>query len=210
MGLVIMGETGPRIAADGAMQEVRLGRTGELVTTDAHGRVHEAAVRGAVFAATTAVAGVAPGTALSTTPPMALWNPPNSGVVLSVLRTRLGFVSGTLGAGTVVYAAVSSQQTVPATGTELVPSPTNLSAKKASGRAFQGSTVASTPTILLPAFVLGTTPTTPAAAATVDDVAGEIVVSPGTCLVMQGVAAAGTTPLVLFGLTWEEILVTPV
>lgn len=205
MGMKVEGQVGPRTVADGANTELRQGRTGALVVSDGHGRYREPTSRGLVFIASTAVAGVAPGTTLSTAPPMALWNPPGSGVNLSVARTSLGFVSGTLGAGTIAYAVVSAQTTVPTGGTELTPASTNLSSIRSRGRAFQGSTFASSPTILAPAFVIGTTPTTPVLAPATDDLGGLFEVTPGTALVLQGVAAAGTTPLVLFGIVWEEI-----
>jgi len=208
---IIEGQVGPRIVSDGAETEVRLGRMGCVVTTDAHGRYTENTTRGYVYSASTAVAGVAPGTALSTTPPLALWNSPGSQVNLCVLWSQLGYVSGTIGAGTVVYAYVLQQTTTPTTGTELATVCNNLSAARSRGRVFQGSTLASTPLILYPAHTLQPTlATAPAAggfapaAVSKDEVAGGIVVPPGAVLVMQGVAAAGTAPLVLMGMAWEE------
>jgi hypothetical protein len=50
---------------------------------------------------------------------------------------------------------------------------------------------------------VGTTPTSPYNE--MDIVDGGIVVAQNTCLVMQGLAGAGTSPLVLFAMTWEEI-----
>jgi hypothetical protein len=194
-------------AADGTFVMPRASRTGGRVVTNTNGFYNESASRGNIFAVSTAVAGVAPGTALSTTPPMAIWNPVNSGKNLSVLKTTLGLVSGTLGGGSLVYAVVPVQPAAPTTGTELVPQSTLLGFPKGVGRAFQGSTVAATPAILRPAFVLGafvnTAATPPAIAQDILD--GEIVIPPGSALVIQGVAAAGTTPLVLIGVTWEEI-----
>jgi hypothetical protein len=167
----------------------------------------EMSKQGEVFIVSTPVAGVAPGTALSTTPPMCLWNPPNSGVRGIVLASSLGYVSGTLGAGSVVYARVASQQTKPSTGTELFPVCTNMSDARGAITAHQGSTVSATPTILRAAYILGaglaTTAELPKAPAK-DEIAGEFIIEPGTCFVMQGVAAAGTSPLVLIGVTWHE------
>jgi hypothetical protein len=48
------------------------------------------------------------------------------------------------------------------------------------------------------------TAATPPAPA-VDNVDGEIVVPPGSALVIQGIAAAGTSPLVLIGVVYEEL-----
>lgn len=212
MGLKINGQVGPRIIADGAENEIRLDRSGAQVVTNAHGRYAEASLRSVVYGAATAAAGVAPGVALSTAPPFCLWNPFGSGVVLSLLRTSMGYVSGTLGAGTIVYAFVPSQTTAPTGGTELTAFATNVSAARPRARAYQGSTVVAAGTIAGPAFCLQPTlATAPAAggfvplAPAIDDVAGLWTVQPGSALVLQGVAAAGTSPLVLFGAIWEEI-----
>lgn len=203
------GLVGPQIGADGSRQQYRQGKTGSLVTTDAHGRYHEASSRGALLIASTAVGGVAPGTALGTTPPMALWNPTGSGIILSIVRVVLGYVSGTLGAGSMVHAQVPAgvQPAAPTSGTELVPVPGSLNTSKGIARAFQGSTVAATPTIVRPSFIIGAALASSVAfpALAVDEVAGEIIVPPGAAWVFQGVAAAGTSPLVMIGVTYEEI-----
>jgi hypothetical protein len=39
----------------------------------------------------------------------------------------------------------------------------------------------------------------------VDDIDGAIVIGPGCSLTMTGTTAAGTSPLVVFGITWEEV-----
>jgi hypothetical protein len=212
MGLKINGQVGPRVIADGAETEIRLDRSGAQVVTAAHGRYAEASMRSVVYGAATAAAGVAPGTALSTTPPFSLWNPTGSGVVLSVLRTSMGYVSGTLGAGTIVYGFVPAQTTLPSGGSELTTFATNISAARARGRVLQGSTHVAAGTIAGPAFCIQPTlATAPAAggfvplAPAIDDVAGLWTVQPGSALILQGVAAAGTSPLVSFGCMWEEI-----
>jgi hypothetical protein len=197
---------GPQIASDGVITTQRGARTGEACITFAHSYYQEPASRAGINEACTAVAGVAPGTALSTTPPFALWNPPNSGVNLYILKTSLGYVSGTLGAGSLLYAQVTLQTTVPSTGTELVPVNTNLGRARGQGRAFQGSTLASTPTIIraaftLGAFVGGANPPVPVA----DVIDGAFCVPPGAVFCMQGLAGAGTSPLVILGCAWEEI-----
>lgn len=198
---------GPRVLADGTAGG-RAGTTGEIVVGHAHGRYAEASCRGNVILGSTAAAGVAPGTALSTTPPLCLWNPLNSTVMLSVLKASLGYVSGTLGAGTIVYAYVTGQTAVPTGGTELQPNNGLVSPIAGAGRLFQGSTVSATPTIL---YGTGWSLTALAAASAVtpallqDEPSGLLCVPPATALVLQGIAAAGTSPLVIFGLAWEEI-----
>jgi len=193
--------------ADGVLTTFRADKTGAGVVTMAHGGYTEAAVRGTIMEVANAVAGIAPGTVLAVAPPIALWNPPSSGKNLSILKASMGYVSGTLGGGSVLLAAVLSQTTVPTTGTELVPLCSMLGMPRGVGRAFAGSTFVSVPQIIRPIFTMGafllTTPVQPCD--TVDVLDGSIVVPPGVAICMQAIAAAGTSPLVCFGFTWEEI-----
>lgn len=202
------GKVGPQVAGAGSPVTFRAGAAAEMIVGDAHGRMYEATVRGGIYVGSNAVAGVAPGTALSTTPPLYLWNPPNSGKNLVVLKTSIGYVSGTLGAGFIAYGQVAAQTALPTGGTALTPQST-LIGGNASGVAKlgTGSTVANTPTILRPAgyslgAFLATTAIIPPPL--VEEVAGEFVIIPGGCFIMQEIGAGGTSPLVVFGLTWEE------
>lgn len=196
-------------AADGSKLPVRSTKEGAIVFADVGPRYSESTSRDQIFTACTAVAGVAPGTALSTTPPLVLYNPVGSGKNLEIIRSSCGYVSGTLGAGTLVYAGPSTAQpNAPTGGTSLVVvcgrlgGADNLSVALAT----QGSTLAAAPRILRPAFVLGgalaSTAAFPVDAS--DRVMGEYVVAPGNFIALQGIAAAGTTPLVLLGIAWRE------
>lgn len=196
---------------DGAPDVVRTGKTGELVVGQAHASFYEQTSRSVAFTVGTAVAGVAPGTALSTTPPLAIWNPPGSGVYLAINRVAVGYVSGTLGAGHLVYAQVA-QSTVPTSGTELVPVCTMVgNFLRSPIRAFQGSTVSATPTIIrssglnLAAFAGAADSLKPPSQDRVD---GEIVLAPGNCFVVQGNTAAGTSPLVTLSAYFEVVNIT--
>jgi hypothetical protein len=200
-------KVGPILAGDSTTNPIRGERTGGLCVTQLHGAFTESARYGNMMVGSNAVAGVAPGTALSAAPPLALWNPPSSGKKLTLLKTMMGYVSGTLGAGSVLLAAVLSQVTVPTTGTELTPVCTDLGMPRGVGRLFTGSTFVSVPQILYPMFQFG------AALATsvyqisdcINVVDGSVVLEPGTAICLQGVAAAGTSPLVIFGMKWEEL-----
>lgn len=202
-------KAGLNTMADGAVSTARASRTGCQVITNGHGSFTEAASRGMIMEACNAVAGVAPGTALSTTPPLTLWNPPSSGKNLAILKSYMGFISGTLGAGSLVYAVVPSQVTVPSGGAELTPQCSNIGFPRGVGRVFSGSTLSAVPTIMRPAFILGafvnTTAVPPDPA--LDLVDGAIVIPPGAALCLQGIAAAGTSPLVLLSLIYEEFAV---
>lgn len=198
---------GYRKVADGAIVTLRGDRTGALLTTDAHTNYVDPVGRGAVMVVSNAVAGVAPGTAFSTTPPLALWNPPSSGKNLAIFKTALGYVSGTLGAGTICYGIMASQTTVPTTGTELVPNNALIGFPRGVGRAFTGSTWSAAPTIYRPAYTLGAFLATTASVQSplVDIIDGGIILTPGTGFAMQGIAAAGTSPLVIMSIAWEEL-----
>ncbi|MBV5274456.1 MAG: hypothetical protein JZU52_12705 [Lamprocystis purpurea] len=199
--------TGVVTRGDGAVGGARATRLGALVTAKGQGDFTEAALRARMFDLVTPVAGVAPGTVLSTTPPLTLWNPPSSGTLVAVLKSYLGYISGTLGGGSVVYAVVPAQMTVPTTGTELVPQCSLVGAPRGVARGFTGSTLVAIPTLLRPAYVLGAFAAATAVAPdpALDLVHGAIVLPPGTCLCLQGVAAAGTTPLMLLSLAYEEL-----
>lgn len=195
------GRAGQSLVTDGARELVRLTRSRALAVADAHGRWVEPVLRGNVF--TAMVAAVAPGTALGTAPPLALWNPPGSGKILAPIWLDVGFVSGTLGAGH-LCAAWAAQSAAPSGGSELVVTNNLLAATKGSGRAWSGSTV--TTGIQLGSLVtLGTTPTTPNLQPCTLELAGRYLVQPGTYLAFQGIAATGTSPLVSLGLSWEEL-----
>lgn len=204
-----LAKVGPQSVADGANTELRSSNDKSLVVVEGHGSLVEPTRRsgnglGGVYTASTGVAGVAPGTVLSTTPPFILYNPPGSKKIVAVLRTFLGYVSGTLGAGSVLYAVSTTlQAAAPTGGTTLNPINNLLGNRPGAAQAFQGATLAAVPTIFRPAFIIGGTPATPTR---IDDqVDGAIMLLEGAALSLQEIGAAGTAPLVLFGITWEEL-----
>lgn len=205
----VQGLVGPQSKADGTFAPARLDKTAALVVQNAHGKYHEAAARGKLFIASIGVAGVAPGTALSTSPALTLWNPSNSGILVSIKQVFVGYVSGTLGAGMLVHAQNASQVAAPTGGTELTVLAAILNSTKGSARAFTGSTISATSTLVRASMAMGaalaTTATFPSI--TMDEVDGAIVVPAGVAWCYQGVAAAGTSPLLTFSVVYEEIAV---
>jgi len=153
---------------------------------------------GNVFTAMTG--SVAPGTALSTAPPLALHNPLTSQFDLIILELVYGFVSGTIGAGHLQF-AYAAQPAAPTGGAALTARPVEIGRVLTStGKAYQGSTIA-TPTALRPALQLGSS----ANSAISECVNPAIKILPGRVLSVEGVAAAGTTPLIVLAITWLEI-----
>jgi hypothetical protein len=202
------GQVGGAVAtADGGYAAFRMDKTRALVQQNAHGWYHEAAARGNLFIASIGAAGVAPGTALSTSPAFTLWNPSNSGVLVSILQVFVGYVSGTLGAGSFVHAQNASQVAAPTGGTELTPVCALLNNTRGSARAFTGSTISATSTLLRPSISVGAALASSVAFPSVayDEVGGGIVIPAGVAYCYQGIAAGGSTPLVMIGCIYEEI-----
>jgi hypothetical protein len=209
---------GPMFLGDGNTPTTgRQGTTGEAIVGHAHGAYHEAASRGVLFSAQEVGSGSAPGTSLGTTACLSLYNPPNSGKKLSIIRVSLGYISGTLGAGTLfhcvnTFGAAVTAVAAPTSGTLLVNymrkigGQPMLAAGAAVGVARVGSTV-TTPTTLEAFCSFGASLASTAVAPWIirDEVKGSIVIDPGFCYQLQAVAAGGSTPLVSPGVVWEEI-----
>lgn len=163
------------------------------------------AAAGKVFSAETAVTGVAPGTAIGTTGAFTLYNQPLSGVDLVIIEARMGYVSGTLGAGVVNYLYNAPGVTAP-TGTAIVIQNARIGGSTSvAALAFTTSTIVA-PTLLRPfcslQASLATSVTQPWQV--LDKVNGGIIVPPGGQLHLHATAAAGTTPLVVFYMQWSE------
>jgi hypothetical protein len=190
------------------MGPARAGKTGELVIGQAHGDLYEAASRGNVWSACTAVSGVAPGTALGTTSAFYLHNPLNSGKNLVILSASMGYLSGTLGAGSTYLTTHSGVAVANPTGTAITPINGLLAGGSVSGvgKAFTTATVI-TQIALRPLLSFGPMLATSVFQPTPCNfrLDGEFIVAPGYGIGLHSIATAGTTPLVLFGMSWEEV-----
>jgi hypothetical protein len=177
-----------------------------LATMPAHPEYYDTVMRGNTYTAGTAATGVAPGTAIGTTSAFTLYNPIGSGVNLVVLQTTLSFISGTLGAGTVHYVVNNNPAAAAVTGTAITPVNNMLGGAVGMGKAFTTATLPASPTILRPFMSLTaiTTSTAVQLYQCIEDVRGSIIVTSGCALSLEATAASGTSPLVCFGMTWEE------
>ena len=203
----VKGIVGPSPATDGSPVELRFSNARELIVAQAHGKYAEAVKRGNVYVGGTAASGVAPGTAIGTTAGFSLHNPLGSKVGLSVLRATMGYVSGTMGAGVIHWLANVNTQLALPTGTAITLYNAAIGARSApTGLAFTTATIA-TPLVLRPFASIGASLATTAVQPwqIVEDVDGEFLVLPGGTLSLHATAAAGTTPLVVYGITIEEI-----
>jgi hypothetical protein len=201
------GKVGSQVAADGTYGGHRLSKTNALIIGQAHGKYYEAASRGKLFIASIGVAGVAPGTALSTAPALIIWNPVGSGLHVAIKQIFVSYISGTLGAGALVHAQNVSQLTAPSGGTELTPVASLLNGTRGSARAFTGSTISATSTIIRASMSMGAGLASTALFPSLvcDEVDGSIVVPAGVAYCYQGIAAAGTSPLLVLSAVYEEI-----
>jgi hypothetical protein len=206
----IVNRVGAVTGADGTSQQSRAGKTGEQIVSQAHGKYYEGASRGNVYSACVpAATGVAPGTALGATAAFALQNPKGSGKRLAIKKVSAGYVSGTLGAGAVFHCANTNPAAAQVTGgTAVTPTNNDLGAANNSVAVCQfNTTLPATPTALYPFCNLGAEVAATAVQpqTVTEDVDGAIVVEPGCCWSLEAVAAAGSSPLMTFGVVWEEV-----
>jgi hypothetical protein len=107
--MLIQGQIGTAIGQDGTNTNLRQARTSELIVSQNHGRYYEAASRGNMFNLTMAaavggvVAGNVVGAAANAATQFAIWNPVGSGFNMSILKTHIGFISGTLVGGPIFH-----------------------------------------------------------------------------------------------------------
>jgi len=197
----VEGQVGPQAVSDGVFTNPRLGKTGELIATQLHGRYLEQSIRGNVYHACTPNTGVAL-TVAGTTAGFALSNPPNSGKLVSLIRVNLGIVSGTFTVGTVMHGV--TVYPLPITGTALTPIPGLVGAGYTPvAKPYTGATLPSAPSPLYP-FCIKNATSTASLNNIVDDIDGRIVLLPGSTWSMY-VIGADTNPVEMIGVSWEEI-----
>jgi hypothetical protein len=220
--MLIQGQIGQTLAADGTQTNLRQGRTGELIATQAHPIYTEQTSRGAVFTLNiaTSAATLSAGNALNAgagpasggTTHMALWNPIGSGVNLSLLRFVSTPISGTPTAGPIYHTvmALGLPTLTASVGTaynNLIggKSPVARYVASAAGTALTGSSVpvvfrTANVTYSGAAFASAGGPT----ATLIEDLGGDVVIPPGYGWV-PCYTGVGTTFLCTFGITWEEV-----
>ena len=204
--LLIAGKAGLQLLGRGVDGFLRLSREAALVVTQGGGSLQEASDQGRLFYGATAKTGVAPGTDIGTTAAFCLANPVDSGVTLVLRKVSIGYVSGTLGAG-FVGACYGGQSFTAVTGTAITPVGGKDGGSSAKGKAFTTATIPATPSLMQPIWNAGAALASTALGLSVSEwePAGGIQIPPGRNFSLQGVAAAGTSPLVVFGAVWEEV-----
>lgn len=201
------GQVGHFYAADGAELKFAMSRNRAIKSALSQARYQDAVLRGNVFCGGTAATGVAPGTAIGTTAAFSLYNPLGSGVNLVVLKATMGYVSGTLGAGVIHWLANTNPKASATTGTAITGVNCLLGKANSVGQALTTATLPASPTVLRPFCSLDASlASSVVGTLRVEDAPdGEFIVAPGCTISLHATAAAGTSPLVVFGCTWEEV-----
>jgi hypothetical protein len=193
--------------SDQTVANLRFSKLQALVNTDAHGRFYEAAIRGKLFYAQTAVTGVAPGTAIGTTAAFAFFMPKGAGVNAVIYQASMAYVSGTLGAGLISWCVNSNLSEAVPTGTAITAKNCFIGGVAPTGTALTTATLATAPSPVRNFCSLGASLATTAVQPwqIYDNVDGALVVPAGGSISLQGTAAGGSSPLVVFSLLWEEV-----
>ena len=197
---------GVQKAGDGGRVVGRAGHTGEVIVSQLHGRYYEQARRGNLF--TSYVATVATSVPATATIGNMVWNPPGSGVYLSMLKWTSQIVA-TSAACTGIVLAGGYQTTTPTTvtaatftGRTLINKTTQV---EGAAKAYSVATV-----ITIPLVVVVLHHNTAAIATTGEDVIagdleGSIVVDEGGFVTMAALGGAAAASAHTSSLMWEEI-----
>ena len=205
MSVKIQSVVGSQNLALGSEATPSMARSGGQLIEDYMPQNFNVSKDGLVFVACTAIAGVAHGTSIGTAPPIYVYNPAGSGKELVILYGQMGYISGTLGAGVVAW--VGSSTSTVSSGTAIVPVKVNgFAATGSVASVATGPTLSAAPTLLRPAWnVSAQLASTAGSAWRVEDKCnGEFILQEGCGIGLQGVATAGTSPLVVFSIGWIE------
>ncbi len=196
---------------DGSAVVARMGKTGEMIIGDVHGEHFEATGRGNVFTGATATAGAAVASlTISTTCAHLLYNPIGSGVNLSMIQASAWYVSGTVGAGVLLYTTNSGVAAIaPTAGTAITSRSALISGGNTAPKGICQTLSTSVPSMvtLRPfATLLAYAGAAIGAAFPLkDQLNGEFVIPPGFFFGIHGITALGTSPVMGFSFTWEEV-----
>lgn len=211
----IESQVGPQIQSDGSQSSIRLGRTGEQIATELHGKYYEQSVRGSVFWATMTAGVIFPAPANTTNNPITLANPAGSGKNISLISFDMEITtinSGAIGTGAYGLYVNSNVVAAAVSGTVLTPiSGTVGSNYLPSAKVFTTSTIPAAPTIFKPygfklvGGVAAAVPITGLPSFHID-FDGTAILSPGASITPQiSVADATSNPTVICSFCWEEL-----
>jgi len=220
--MLLQGQVGPQISADGTQTILRQGRTSELIVSQAHSRYNETAQTGSVYAlslivtATGVAAGNIVNAAAAAATQFALWNPVGSGVNLCLIETGVSVSSATtMPAGPPFHGLIVGSVPTIASTFDSGRGASNARAGSGAPRAKYVNTAAQAGTALTGASApivframelsFNATGFASAGGTYVDEhLDGEIVLPPGTGWLPLW-ASAGTSMLNAYSVVWEEI-----
>jgi hypothetical protein len=207
MPLPVSGQVGPQLVADGVTtQPYRQGRLAEVIVSELNGRYYEQASRGRLFTAHAIVtAPVIYTTAAGTGGPL-VWNPPNSGVNVSILAVSCPITVVTTVAAALGLTGNTGQTSAPTATTAIDSRSSGLIGGQASASTpYRVGTPVNAGGFFLPFAQLHT------GALTVDndsaafvDIGGAIVCPPGAWVSIAASATA-TTTVAQLGMVYAEI-----
>lgn len=193
---------------NGPVSDMALGRQGETLVSELHGRYTRQTTDGFIFHAasgsvTVAAANVSPLAAATGQPIIGLWNPPNSGKNMAILKLGANTLSGTPGGPLVWNFALNQVLTAAANISPVAGFLTQGAASAAkvfANVALAGST--------LEAFLTDAANISAVAAGAVtsvlkEDIGGTLVIPQGGLLCLAAFAV-GTLHIVRASLEWEE------
>lgn len=214
------GRVGIRNLGEGAPGDHRLSRVGSLVTGNGQGFYYESSSRGTVFSAgltawtSTVAAGNIIGAAAAASCQFAVWNPSGSGKNLSLIKFGVYPISGTAPIPCVWHSAMVTAPTIATSVAATygwftcnnVGMATASVARVLASQAGSALTGSSALTIIRAAdlYITAGTAANLQGGKVTEYIDGDIVIPPGTGWVPTW-AAAGTTFLGGYSVTWEEI-----
>ena len=213
MSIQIQAQVGPQVVADGSATIPRLGKTGEQVAVELHGKYAEQTYRGNVFWACMTAGVIFPAPAATANNPMTLYNPAGSGKNLNLISFDMvqTTIAGTPLTGLYGLYVNSNPVAAAVTGTAIVPLPGLIGAGFAPvAKPLSTSTVPVAPTLLLPfgnkatGEVASVVPILGLPAYHID-FDGRVSLSPGTAITPQQTVADTSNATVLCCFSWEEV-----
>lgn len=201
-------KVGRQLAGDGADVLPWAGRQADLVTQP-FGKYYQAAIQGYVFNGVTVDAGFIPGTdAVSTGQGLSLYNPNGSGINIVILNARVAYVTGTMGAGELLWTANTNPASAATTGTAGHITNAKISGGTGTKASFlSASTVPEAPTLIRVYCSLTALLATslPGLYTLVDEVDGAIIVPPGCRVGLAADAVGGASPVLAGSICWAEV-----
>lgn len=176
----------------------------------AHGKYFEAAVRNALFSVSNAVTGAAILTGLAAVPPILLSNPIGSGKRLALKKVSIAYVSGTMGAGCFWHSVYSNLAAAPVVGAGATITPVCLGGNNGAKSVANAFTTPTSPATALGLWPIGSIFAELATTANglqplIEDVDGAIVLGPSDSYAVNYVGTAGTSPIIVCGIVYEEL-----